>query len=79
MRRYTRFRRISSRRSRRLIPPSIRIIRYRLAVAVITLFAAVCLTSLLVPETSLISQLLPLVASLITLVLRYYFGRQEDE
>jgi len=50
------------------------IIRYRLTLAVIALFATIALAALVVPDAPMLRYLLPFVASLLTLALRPYFG-----
>ncbi len=53
--------------------------RYRLAVAVMALFACACIGLILAPSNSLLEKLLPFAAAPLTLVLNYYFGRRERE
>jgi hypothetical protein len=45
-----------------------------LAVAVLVLFAAVCLGRLLAPQVVLFGELVPFVSGLLVVVVRYYFA-----
>lgn len=48
-----------------------------LALAVLVLFAAVCLGRLLAPEILLFGELVPFVSGLLVVVVRYYFVGRE--
>ncbi len=65
------------RRGRRRTEPAE--VRRFLATAVIALWAFVCLGALIAPNSVLFDQLLPFIASPVTLVLGYYFGRTTHE
>ena len=52
-------------------------LQFCVAMAVIIMFAAVCLGSLFAPDTRTFDRLLPFVAPQLTLVLHYYFGQRE--
>lgn len=78
--RHIRFRRRAVHRfSTRRAEPSIHILRYRLAIAVIVLFLCACLGVLLVPTPERFDRILLVVGSLLGLVVRYYFGQPDEK
>jgi hypothetical protein len=60
-------------------PPSLSATRERLALALILLFAIVSLTAVFVPDAGAARHLVPFVASLLVLVVRFYFKQGEGE
>jgi hypothetical protein len=54
--------------------PLTAIIRYRLTLAVIALFAIIALAALVMPDAPMLRYLLPFAASLLVMALRPYFG-----
>jgi hypothetical protein len=48
-----------------------------LAIAVLTLFIAVCLGRLIAPQIGLFAELMPVISGLLMVVMRYYFVGRE--
>jgi hypothetical protein len=55
---------------------SLQVVRHQLAIAMIALFAVVCLGVIFAPDATVFERLMPFVAAPLTLVLSHYFGRR---